>query len=219
MSLHEQIVGFFKVLGFLVVIGGGLGLAFYFLLSHHKRIRRIERSLESIQEGLSRVVNRRGEVPPFPQPNQFAAEHPAENSSIPKRMEELEGQSENLSTELQKVSRQLREFENRARAFQETLPLLAALFNSFREIGGKIADLQKASVHLPREEEPGEGSHSAEAEKREIISENDLVNGGGYGATSSWVNAARASRASSGTQSWRSSARPNTTKKTGGCWP
>ncbi|HWU37330.1 MAG TPA: hypothetical protein VN203_06725 [Candidatus Acidoferrum sp.] len=175
MSLHEQIVGFFKVLGFLVVIGGGLGLAFYLLLSHHKRIRSMERTLEGIQEGLSRLVGGRGEAPPHPHPNRSAAEPPAENSSIPKRMEKLESQSENLSAELQKVSRRLRDFEDRSRALQGTIPLLAALFDSLREIGGKIADLRKASVYPPREEEPGEGSRWAEAEKRKKISENDLV--------------------------------------------
>ena len=175
MSLHEQIVGVFKVLGFLVVIGGGLGVAFYFLLSHHKRMRRIERTLDSLQEGLSRLANPKEEPPHYPGQNRFAGEPSQENSPIQKRMEKLEGQSENLSSEFQKLSRQLRDFENRSRALQETISLLAALFNSFQEIGGKIADLQKAGAYQPREEKPGEPSRREEAEKRKEISEKDLV--------------------------------------------
>lgn len=179
-SLYDQIIGFFKIIAWVSIIGGIWGGIGYFLYSFNKRIRKIERILANNQEGTPRVISKKEDVNRYPpQPGRAAGEvaFQPEIPAIPKKIDRLEKQSDTLSNEFIKIYRELREVENRSRALEEMIPLFAGFFNSFQEMGGKIGELQKRGISYSQEERDLEKGMPPRGEvgKKKDISEKDLV--------------------------------------------
>ena len=179
-SLYDEIIGFFKIVALVVIIGGILGVIGYFLYSYNKRIRKIERTLEDIQEEIRRVTSEKEDLNRYsPQPGRTTGEvsFQSEIPAMQTRIDTFEKHFDNLSGEFIRVSRELREVGNRSRALEEMIPLFAGFFKSFQEIGGKIGELQKRGIpHIQEEKDLEKGKPPrGDVEKKKNISEKELV--------------------------------------------
>ncbi len=179
-SLYDEIIGFFKIVGLVVIIGGILGLVGYFLYSYNKRIRKIERILEKYEEGPPLVTTKKEDLNRYPpQPGRAGGEvnFQPDIPAIQKKIDRFEKQSDTLSGEIIRVSREIREVENRSRAVEEIIPLFASFFKSFQEIGGKIGELQKRGISYSQNEKDSKSRKPPreDFEKKRDINENHLV--------------------------------------------
>jgi hypothetical protein len=179
-SLYDEIIGFFKIVALVLIVGGISGGIGYFLYSYNKRIRKIERVLENTQEGSSRGTTKKEDLNRYsPQPGRATGEvnFQQEIPALQKRMDRFEKQSDALSSEIIRVSRDLRDVENRSRAVEEIIPLFANFFKSFQEIGGKIGELQKKGIAYSQEQKDSERGEprGEEVGKKKEISEKDLI--------------------------------------------